>query len=92
MRERLQERLCCAAVAEHDRPLRLQPVEDAASVDVPSIRPSRKTSVFTDGASEPTSSATASLCGAVTLAPAKPAAASPRTASSRRSGGTSSAT
>ena len=67
----------------HSSPSRI-----AASVEKPSV----PTSVFTDGSSEPISFATAALCGVVTFAPAKPSAASPRTASTRCSGGTSTAT
>src|SRR5262249_10970753 len=70
-----------------------RPSSTAASVLVPITRPSSKTSVFTDSASASSQrAAAASLCGAVTFAPAKPAAASPRSASCRRSGRTSSAT
>src|SRR5207302_10049839 len=68
------------------------PARIAASVEKPCSRPSRRTSVFTDGRPAPTSSATAVLCGAVTFAPEKPSAANPVTASASRSGGTSSAT
>src|SRR5690349_10238268 len=52
------------------------PSRMAASVEYPAM----PTSVFTDGRSEPTILATAALCGAVTFAPAKPSAASPRAA------------
>ena len=58
-------------------------------------RPSRITSVLTDSTPPSTSSqssATARLCGVVTLAPRKPRATSPRTASSSCSGGTPSGT
>ena len=61
----------------------------AASVLEPSTRPSRNTSVFTDSTPASTSSqsaTTASLCGVVTFAPAKPSATRPRTASSSRVG------
>src|SRR5262249_25413783 len=69
------------------------PSSTAASVLVPKMRPSRKTSVFTDAASASSQrAAAASLYGAVTLAPTSPAAASPRTASAKRSRGTSRAT
>ena len=56
----------------------------AASVEKPCSRPSRRTSVFTDGRPAPTSSAAAVLCGAVTFAPEKPSAANPVTASAVR--------
>ena len=65
------------------------------SVLEPSTRPSRITSVLTDSTAPSTSSqsaTTASLCGVVTLAPRKPSATSPRTASSSCSGATPSGT
>src|SRR5579862_5790418 len=64
------------------------PSRMAASVEYPVV----PTTVFTDGSLEPSSFATANLCGVVTLAPTKPSASSPRTASARSSGPTSMAT
>ena len=80
------KRRCRAAVAEDRGAVKVE-----AARGLPhrwssrAIRPSRTTSVLTDGSSVSTSSATASLCGVVTLAPAKPSATSPRSASSSRS-------
>jgi hypothetical protein len=68
------------------------------SVLSPMMRPSRNTSVFTAPARwakslrSSHSANAASLCGSVTLAPAKPAAITPRTAASKCSGGTGSGT
>ena len=62
-------------------------VTASPSVDEPSTRPSRITSVLTEPARPATSSSssqsgiTDSLCGIVTFAPANPVATSPRTAS-----------
>ncbi len=71
----------------------------AASVLMPVMRPSAPmTSVLTapiraaSGATSSTSSSTASLCGTVTLPPAKLRCCSSRTASARRSGATGSGT
>ncbi len=70
----------------------LRPSSTAASVELAWSRPSRTTSVFTDGSSAPTSRATSSLYGAVTFAPANPNATRPRSASSSSSGSTCSGT
>ena len=92
MRESLEKRLRCSPVAKDDRLLRHEPVEDGRVGRV-ALDPAVAKDERVDGRGVPsTSFAAASLCGAVTFAPAKPAATSPRRASSRRSGGTSSAT